>query len=77
MLRMKDLRWEFGTVLPEDIKYNLCEQEVGKLNMIITNTGAYSLHVFPLYFCSQLFKHYINKQFENFLILLIEIFTQG
>ena len=53
MLRMKDLRWEFGTVLPEDIKYNLCEQEVGKLNMIITNTGAYS------YRCSMYF-HFIS-----------------
>ena len=28
MLRIKNLRWEFGTVLPEEIKYNLCEQEV-------------------------------------------------
>ena len=66
---MKDLRWEFGTVLPEDIKYNLCEQEVGKLNIIIATTGAYRYRCsmyFPLYFCSQLFKHYINKQFENF-----------
>ena len=58
MLRMKDLRWEFGTVLPEDIKYNLCEQEVGKLNMIITNTGAYS------YRCS-LYFHFISV--ANFL----------
>ena len=30
MLRIKGLRWEFGTVLPDEIKYNLCEQEVGK-----------------------------------------------
>lgn len=28
MLRIKNLRWEFGTVLPEEIKDNLCEQEV-------------------------------------------------
>ena len=55
---MKDLRWEFGTVLPEDIKYNLCEQEVGKLNMIITNTGAYC------YRCSMYF-HFISV--ANFL----------
>ena len=33
MLRIKNLRWEFGTVLPEEIKDNLCEQEV-----IIYNT---------------------------------------
>jgi len=32
MLRIKGLRWEFGTVLPDEIKYNLCEQEVGELN---------------------------------------------
>ena len=30
MLRIKGLRWEFGTVLPDEIKYNLCEQEVGE-----------------------------------------------
>lgn len=58
MLRMKDLRWEFGTVLPEDIKYNLCEQEVGKLNMIITNTGAYSYR-------SSMYFHFISV--ANFL----------
>ncbi|XP_048585920.1 DNA replication complex GINS protein PSF1 isoform X2 [Nematostella vectensis] len=28
MNRIKNLRWEFGSVLPDDIKYNLSEQEV-------------------------------------------------
>ncbi|XP_067030178.1 DNA replication complex GINS protein PSF1-like [Acropora muricata] len=28
MLRIKKFRWEFGTVLPEEIKDNLCEQEI-------------------------------------------------
>ena len=37
MLRIKGLRWEFGTVLPDEIKYNLCEQEVGDHEFI--NTG--------------------------------------
>ena len=23
------MRWEFGSVLPADLKYNLCEEEVG------------------------------------------------
>lgn len=38
MLRIKNLRWEFGTVLPEEIKYNLCEQEVKEVknNMVLT-----------------------------------------
>ncbi len=26
---IKEMRWEFGSVLPPDIKYNLCEAEVG------------------------------------------------
>ena len=38
MLRIKNLRWEFGTVLPEDIKYNLCEQEVTEFINIILFT---------------------------------------
>ena len=28
MLRIQNMRWDFGSVLPEDVKYNLCEQEV-------------------------------------------------
>ncbi|KXJ30034.1 DNA replication complex GINS protein PSF1 [Exaiptasia diaphana] len=28
MVRIKNFRWEFGTVLPEDVKYNMCEQEI-------------------------------------------------
>ena len=35
MLRIKNLRWEFGTVLPEEIKYNLCEQEVKEVKKMV------------------------------------------
>ncbi|KAK3718777.1 hypothetical protein QZH41_014052 [Actinostola sp. cb2023] len=28
MMRIKNFRWEFGTVLPEDVKYSMCEQEI-------------------------------------------------
>lgn len=35
MLRIKNLRWEFGTVLLEEIKYNLCEQEVKEVKKMV------------------------------------------
>ncbi|XP_055956848.1 DNA replication complex GINS protein PSF1 isoform X2 [Patella vulgata] len=37
---IKKMRWEFGSVLPADIKYNLCEQEVqwfNKYNKMLAN----------------------------------------
>ncbi|XP_041370522.1 DNA replication complex GINS protein PSF1-like [Gigantopelta aegis] len=32
LFQIKKMRWEFGSVLPADIKYNLCEQEVQWFN---------------------------------------------
>ncbi|ESO91986.1 hypothetical protein LOTGIDRAFT_233274 [Lottia gigantea] len=37
---IKKMRWEFGSVLPADIKYNLCEQEIqwfNKYNKLLAN----------------------------------------
>ncbi|XP_046558074.1 DNA replication complex GINS protein PSF1-like [Haliotis rubra] len=28
LVQIRKMRWEFGSVLPTDIKYNLCEQEI-------------------------------------------------
>ncbi|KAH3858883.1 DNA replication complex GINS protein PSF1-like isoform X2 [Dreissena polymorpha] len=38
--KIRDMRWEFGSVLPQDIKYNLSEQEVqwfNKYNKCLAN----------------------------------------
>ena len=43
MLRIKNLRWEFGTVLPEEIKYNLCEQEVKEVKKKMVLTVLYKI----------------------------------
>lgn len=43
MLRIKNLRWEFGTVLPEEIKYNLCEQEVREVKKKMVLTVLYKI----------------------------------
>ena len=32
LFQIKKMRWEFGSVLPAEIKYNLCEQEVQWFN---------------------------------------------
>lgn len=29
---IQEMRWEFGSVLPMDIRYNMCEQEIGWFN---------------------------------------------
>ncbi|XP_053395566.1 DNA replication complex GINS protein PSF1-like [Mercenaria mercenaria] len=40
ILKIRNMRWEFGSVLPQDIKYNLSEQEVqwfNKYNKCLAN----------------------------------------
>lgn len=32
---IRNMRWEFGSVLPADLKYNLCEEEVTELYVYI------------------------------------------
>lgn len=38
---IKKMRWEFGSVLPTEVKYNLCEQEVSCGNVLPTNILIY------------------------------------
>ncbi|KAK3608662.1 hypothetical protein CHS0354_042674 [Potamilus streckersoni] len=38
--QIKKMRWEFGSVLPTEVKYNLCEQEMqwfGRYNKLLAN----------------------------------------
>ncbi|XP_067681304.1 DNA replication complex GINS protein PSF1-like [Haliotis asinina] len=40
LVQIRKMRWEFGSVLPADIKYNLCEQEIqwfGRYNKMLAS----------------------------------------
>lgn len=41
MLRIKQMRWQFGAIIPDDIKATLCEPEVQWFNAYSKNLATY------------------------------------
>ena len=49
MRSIRQLRWEFGSVLPPEIKYNMSEQEVRRIHESMQAVvGSQNMAIWPL-----------------------------